>query len=127
MVDITPLIAADRQVIKSYSKLGFKVSGTLYQGAAVVFPDRTVPWKIDSVYDLKTEDFSIFKKDEIDILLMGCGNKAERMELPVIQTLKARGILLETMDTGAACRTYNVLMADGRRIAAALFPMDDPS
>lgn len=42
---------------------------------------------------------------------------------PLMQALKKRGLSVECMDTGAACRTYNVLMAEGRRVAAALLPV----
>lgn len=123
-MDITPLISADRQVIQSYSPAGFKISGKMYQGAVIVFPDRTLPWNMASVHELKVTDFAVFDKKEIDFLIVGCGAKAERMEPPVVRALQTRGIVLETMDTGAACRTYNALLADGRRIAAALIPAE---
>ena len=123
-MDITPLIGADRQVIQSYSPAGFKISGAMYQGAVIVFPDRTLCWNTESVHGLSVNDFTVFDKKEIDFLIVGCGEKAVRMEPPVIQALKTKGILLETMETGAACRTYNVLMAEGRRIAAALIPAE---
>src|SRR6185503_6300286 len=117
---------ADRQVIQSYSTVGFKVSGKMFQGSVIVFPDRALPWQVDSVYDLKLADFAVFDKKDIDFLIVGCGAKAERMELPIIHAIQTRGILLETMETGAACRTYNALLADGRRIAAALIPAEKP-
>jgi uncharacterized protein len=123
-VDITPLISADRQVIQSYSSAGFKVSGIAYQGAVIVFPDRTLRWNMESVRGLSVSDLAVFDKNDVDILIIGCGEKAVRMEPPVVHALKAKGVLLETMATGAACRTYNVLMAEGRRIAAALIPAE---
>jgi uncharacterized protein len=122
-VDVTPLIAADRQVIQSYSAGGFKISGNSYQGSVVVFPDRTVSWTAVSIENLKLGDFDMLDKKDVDVVLIGCGAQGARLDKEIAQALKARGILPETMDTGAACRTYNVLMADGRRIAAALLPL----
>ena len=56
----------------------------------------------------------------IDLLLLGCGARMAMVPAAVRQYLRAAGVVVEGMDTGAACRTYNVLMADGRRVAAAL-------
>ena len=56
----------------------------------------------------------------IDILLVGCGPRFAPPPDVLRAGLKARGIALEWMDTGAACRTFNVLLAEERRVAAAL-------
>jgi uncharacterized protein len=122
-MDITPLIAADRQVIQSYSVGGFKISGNAYQGPVMVFPDRTLSWAASSIENLKPGDFDMLDKRDVDVVLIGCGAQGARLSKEIAQALKSRGILPETMDTGAACRTYNVLLADGRRIAAALLPL----
>ena len=58
----------------------------------------------------------------IEILLIGSGGAFEMAPAALTQALSARSIALESMDTGAACRTYNVLMAEDRRVAAALIP-----
>ena len=55
-----------------------------------------------------------------EILLVGCGARTESMPVPVREHFKAQRIALEAMDTGAACRTYNVLIAESRLVAAAL-------
>ena len=122
-MDITPLIAADRQIIQSYSAGGFKISGQAYQGPVIVFPDRTVPWTASSAAELKPGDFDMLDRKDLDVVLIGCGAHGARLDREVVNALKSRGVLPEAMDTGAACRTYNVLMADGRRIAAALLPL----
>ena len=53
-------------------------------------------------------------------LLLGCGARMMPVSPTLRQALKSVGISLEAMDTGAACRTYNVLLAEDRRVAAAL-------
>ena len=62
------------------------------------------------------------KSAEIDVVLLGTGKIMQILNPALRRELKAVGLSVEAMDTGAACRTYNVLMAEGRRVAAALFP-----
>jgi uncharacterized protein len=59
----------------------------------------------------------------VDLLLFGQGRRMALISPALRQGIRAVGIVVEPMDTGAACRTYNVLMAEGRRVAAALIPV----
>jgi uncharacterized protein len=122
-MDITPLVDAKSQVIRSYAPGQFTISGMVHKGAVMVFPDHVVKWNFSGGADQLTgADFEALKGAELDVLLIGCG--AEGAFLPELRrALKETGINAETMDTGAACRTYNVLMAEGRRVAAALIPL----
>ena len=60
----------------------------------------------------------------VDLLLLGCGARPAAISLQLRQTLRQAGIVVETMGTGAACRTYNVLLAEGRHVAAALIAIE---
>ncbi|HET6224238.1 MAG TPA: Mth938-like domain-containing protein, partial [Dongiaceae bacterium] len=60
----------------------------------------------------------------IDLLLVGCGARMAPLPPALRQALRQIGVVMEPMDTGAACRTYNVLMAEGRRVCAALIAVD---
>jgi uncharacterized protein len=62
---------------------------------------------------------------QVSYLIVGCAPPAA-MDAEVILALKAKGIVAEVMDIGAACRTYNVLRAEGRQVAAALVPAGPP-
>ena len=108
-MDLTPLISSDRMVIQAYSSDGFKISGKMYVSNVIVFPDRVEVWPSGDLRDLVTY------KDDLDVVLYGSGKVLKQL-LPN----QKHGLHVEVMDTGAACRTYNVLMAEGRRIAAAL-------
>ena len=124
-VDITPVIPADRQVIDSCQPGYFRVSNTVHAHPIVVFPDRTVAWPVAAFDALTVEDFALVTAAEpkVEVLLLGSG---PRMALPpkgLRQGLKAAGLSVDVMETGAACRTYTVLLAEGRRVAAALFPL----
>jgi uncharacterized protein len=58
----------------------------------------------------------------VEILLLGLGRSTSAVPAALRIALRTAGIALEAMDTGAACRTYNVLVAEDRRVAAALIP-----
>lgn len=122
-MDITPLVPQGRQIVQSYAEGRFRVSGEVYEGPVIVFLDRTVKWDAPSnLDDLTPDHFSELAASELDVILVGCGQSMRSMPFALRQSLKARGITIDFMDTGAACRTYNVLMTEGRRVAAALLP-----
>ena len=122
-MDVTPLIPADRQVIDSYGPAGFHVSGTAYEGAVLVFPDDTQRWPVTSFGEVSPASLEpVVAHGGVQILLLGCGKRMQPAPPALRQALRQAGIVVEVMDTGAACRTYNVLLAEDRRVAAALLP-----
>lgn len=125
-MDITPLIPQGAQIIQSYADGRFRVSNVVYDGGVIVFTDHAVSWPVaGAIGALSVADFKalIDQSDELDVVLVGCGKVMPVMPFALRSALKAAGISVEFMDTGAACRTYNVLMAEGRRVAAALMPV----
>ncbi|PZQ44032.1 MAG: hypothetical protein DI551_10950 [Micavibrio aeruginosavorus] len=125
-MDVTPLIPEGRQIIQGYSADGFKVSGKSYDGAIIVTPAATSPWDAPVAFAALDENsFTSLTEqaDDIDVVLLGSGVRGEFFPPKLRQALKEKGLVIETMDTGAACRTYNVLMAEGRRVVAALMPL----
>lgn len=124
-MDITPLIKEGQQIIQSYSTGIFRVNGTSYQSAIVVFTDQTVEWNFSgSARELEVKDFApvIAQAENLDVVLLGTGTRMEFMSSTLKSALREKNIILDHMDTGAACRTYNVLMAEGRRVATMLLP-----
>ena len=124
-MDVTPLIRKGQKIIQSYRGGAFKISGVVYEHAVILTPDDVWKWKIGGgVQDLSEAHFSSLTKisDQIDVVLLGCGSHMAFLPLDLRKTLKEQGIQIDVMDTGAACRTYNVLMAEGRRVACALIP-----
>ena len=123
-MDITPLVPEGRHVIESYGDEGFKINGERYSGPVIVWPERVAPWAVSSIATaaIETLDPLFSAEPPIEILLIGSGTAFEMAPAALRKALSARGIAVESMDTGAACRTYNVLMAEDRRVAAALIP-----
>lgn len=122
-MDVTPLIRPGQQVIQSYAGGRFRISGNLYPHHVIVFTDQTCAWDApDDADALEVHHFDPFlpRLDSLDIILLGTGKAIKFPPAALKKALKERGIVLDVMDTGAACRTYNVLMAEGRRIACAL-------
>ncbi len=120
-MELTPVLPSGRQVIESYGVRGFRVSGILYARSILVFPDVTLDWSVSSMGGVTLQTLQpVVERGGTEILLLGCGARMTPVPAPLRQALKAAGIGIDPMDTGAACRTYNVLMAEDRRVAAAL-------
>ena len=121
-MELTPFAPAGRQVIERYGASGFRVSGAIHAGPILVFPDRTIAWAAAAV---SVEGLAAVVEDGgVELLLLGLGRRMVPVAPALRAALRACGIALEAMDTGAACRTYNVLLAEDRRVAAALLPYE---
>jgi uncharacterized protein len=124
-MDITPQIPAGRQVIESYGEGRFRISGKAHDGSVIVFPDRTIAWPVTAMADLSMDALPdvLVATPPVEILLIGCGARLALLPPPLRAALRERGIGCDPMDTGAACRTFNILMAESRRVAAALIAL----
>lgn len=122
MVDVTPLVPHDRQVIESYSVQGFRVSGVFYDGAIIILPQETHRWAVTAMDQMSLDNLAPILGADVEILLLGCGRRMERVPSALRQELRRHGVVIDAMDTGAACRTYSILLAEERRVGAALLP-----
>ena len=110
------------QLIQSYGDGGFRIAGDPRRGSVIVFADRTVAWSAETFDDINEVSLApVFAtKSTVDLLLIGSGTQMKMVPAGLRAALREAGIAVEAMDTGAACRTFNVLLAEGRRVAAAL-------
>ena len=118
-MELTDNIAKGRQVIEAYGDGAFRVSGTVHRGSVLVFADRTLMWAVSA------ESLAAVGQAEptVEVLLLGCGATAALVPKALREAMRADGVVVEVMDTGAACRTFNLLMAE-ERPAAALIAVD---
>jgi uncharacterized protein len=117
--------APGRQIIERYGKGRFRVGGVEHQGSVLVFPDRTMSWPVVSFDQVGESAFeAVFAHGALDVLLLGCGGRMAMPPAALKAAFKVRRIALEPMDTGAACRTYNLLATEERRVAAALIAIE---
>jgi uncharacterized protein len=96
------------------------VNGERHETNLVVLPERLVPWSAASFDALAESDFESLLELGPEIVLLGTGPRQRFPHPRLTRALAARRIGVEAMDLQAACRTYNFLMAEDRRVAAAL-------
>jgi uncharacterized protein len=124
LADITPQVPDGRQLIQAYGGGGFRIAGTAFRGSVVVLRGHTELWSIANAGDVTLASletvFAEARRLPIDILLIGSGAAPAPFPAALRAELRTFGMVLEWMDTGAACRTFNILLAEERRIAAAL-------
>jgi uncharacterized protein len=119
-MELTQIAQPERQVIERYGPGGFRISGLTYRSPVIVFPDRTIEW----AGTVTVEGLApVVEHGAIELLLLGLGRRAILVAASLRMSMKGCGVALEAMDTGAACRTYNVLLAEDRRVAAALLTL----
>ena len=124
-MDVTPVIPAGRQYIEGYGAGRFRISGVVHEGPVLVLRDRTLPWSVADVANLTPDSLApVIEVGGVAVLLLGCGRRMALVPAAVRDRLRAAGIVIDPMDTGGACRTYNVLLAEDRQVSAALMPVD---
>lgn len=126
MTDISPVVPQGRQVVEGYGGGRFRISGAVWTGSVLLRPDAALPWPVAEFRDLTLESLMPLTEGEAlpEILLIGCGGRAELLPRTLREAIRAEGMVADAMDTGAACRTFNVLMAEDRRVAAALIAVE---
>jgi uncharacterized protein len=108
-------------LIQGYESGRIHIGDRDYTGGLIVTPARIITgWGPQYPEDLTEEHFVALLELDPQVIILGTGAQQvfpePRAYLPVLQ----RGLGVEVMDTGAACRTYNILMSEGRRVAAGL-------
>jgi uncharacterized protein len=106
--------------ITGYGEGYVMVNGARRSSSVVVLPDRIEPWAVQSFDQLSTEDFAFLRDLKAEIVLLGTGARQRFPHPRYTAELAKAGIGLEVMDLQAACRTYNILVAEQRKVAAAL-------
>lgn len=113
-------------MIESYGNGGFVVGGERHNGSVIVTAQETFSLDIANFSDLSLKDLAPLRGVDppVELLLIGCGADMAPVPDDLRASLKADGIVVDAMDTGAACRTYAVLLSEERRIAALLIAVD---
>jgi len=124
-MDITPAVPVGSQVIDGYGPGLFRIAGVAHAGSVLVLPDRTLPWAVADFSEISLEGLApiVSQIPPVGVLLLGCGPSMLLPPAALRIALREHGVVLEPMETGAACRTYNVLLSEGRRAAAALIAL----
>ena len=116
---------AQVQVIRTYGPGHFQISDRDWREPVLVTPTATTAWTVTRAEELSTENVAPARTGATpaELLVVGCGSRSVFVPPAVRAALKDIGLSLEVVDTGSACRIYNVLLAEGRRVAAVLLPL----
>ncbi len=111
-----------RAPIDSYGNGGFRFAGMSHRGSLLCIPSGIYGWPGPAglAIDVESLDKVFAEAGEIEVLLLGNGVELKPVPSPLRARCRELGIIAEPMSTGAAVRTYNVLLAEGRAVAAAL-------
>lgn len=111
-----------RHLIDAYGGGGFRLADLSHRGSLLGLPSGMWAWPVTTPAELDDAAFRrIFDEaDGIDTLLVGTGADIVRLSPALRDAFRARSVVVEAMATGAAARTWNVMVGEGRRVAAAL-------
>jgi len=112
--------------IDAYGNGGFRFADMSHKGSLLCLPDGMHSWDVQSVDDLTLESLGpvLAQADRLDVLLIGLGTDITAIDPVIRQTFRDNRIIIEATQTGGAVRTYNVLLAEERNVAAALIAVE---
>ena len=109
------------QTVTAYDDTGVELNAVRFDHSLIVLPETApVAWPVTSFDSLTAENFAQLDAISPDVVILGTGKRQRFIHPRLIAALTARRIGVECMDNQAACRTYNILMAEGRKVALAL-------
>lgn len=107
--------------VTGYGPDYIEVNKVRHAGSVVLVPDRPVAsWRPTSFEALSVDDFAVLRDYAPDLVIVGTGRRQRFPHPRLTAPLAAARIGVEVMDTHAACRTYNILMSEGRRVVAVM-------
>ncbi len=124
---IQPARFPGRAAIEAYGNGGFRFADMSHVGSILALPDGIEAWPPNAVAAIDAHTLAplLQRAATIDVLLIGTGPSHEMLNAEARQTLADASLAFEIMSTGAAVRTYNVLLSEDRAVAAALIAVGD--
>lgn len=115
---LNEVVYTDAKPVDGYGPGFFRIGGQVYEGAVVVLPTGIAPWGgFDDAATL------LAAAEALDVLFVGTGETVVHIPAALRNALEAAGVGVEIMASPTACRTYNVLLSEGRRVGLALIPV----
>lgn len=115
-----------RAPIDAYGNNGFRFAGMSHIGSLMCLPSGIYGWNVKTIEDLQVENFQklIEEAGDIEILLIGSGADLVPINPKLRKFLRQANISADAMSTGAAVRTFNILLGEGRAVATALLAVE---
>jgi len=116
------LIQSDnKNLITGYDLNWVEVNQTRHESSLIMTPDRLFPeWSVKTTKDIKENSFEAIESLDIEIILLGTGNTQEHLEPKLLEYFSKKNIAIESMSNQSACRTYNILANEERKVLLAL-------
>ncbi|TFW18270.1 hypothetical protein E4L96_13335 [Massilia arenosa] len=109
------------QTVTAYDDKGVEINAQRHEHSLIVMPEVPPrPWPVTRFEDLTAEHFALIEQDQPDVVILGTGERQRFVHPKLTAALAARRVGVESMDSQAACRTYNILMQEGRKVTLAL-------
>jgi uncharacterized protein len=113
--------APDRNIIESYSSAGIIINKVLYQNSIIIRAGEPIEhWPPASLADLQLTHFDRLIELAPELVLLGTGRRLQFPPQEILASLISRQIGMEVMDSAAACRAYNFIAGEGRKVVAAM-------
>jgi uncharacterized protein len=116
-----------RYLIDAYGNGGFRFGHLSHRGSILCLPSGVYAWAVRRLVEITDETLApvVAERGEgAEILLLGTGLRMDRVPDTIRRNLRAHRIGIDVMDTGSACRTYNIMLGENRPVAAALIAVD---
>ncbi|WP_288430397.1 Mth938-like domain-containing protein [uncultured Agrobacterium sp.] len=125
-IEIRPAHFPGRAPIDAYGNGGFRFADMSHRGSLLCLPSGIHGWDATQDANLTVEDFAkvLEQADDIEFLLIGMGDSMRVVPKELKAALKVAGISVDPMSTGAAVRTYNIMLSESRAVAAALIAVE---
>jgi len=116
------LIQSDnKNLITGYDLNWVEVNQVRHQSSLIVTPDQLLlEWSVKTIKDINENSFEAIKSLDIEIILLGTGNTQEHLESRLLEHFSNKNIAIESMSNQSACRTYNILANEERKVLLAL-------
>ena len=115
---LNEVVYTDAKPVDGYGSGFFRIGGEVYEGALLVLPTGIAPWG-----GLEDPQTLIDAVGDIDVVFVGTGAEIAHIPAELRKTLEDAGLGVEVMSSPTACRTYNVVLSEGRRVGLALLPV----
>jgi uncharacterized protein len=113
--------------IDAYGNGGFRFADMSHKGGLLCLPNGMHAWTVSAASELTLAALQpvLDHADEIEVLLIGLGEKVAALDPAIRTAMRERGIIVEATQTGGAVRTYNVLLAEDRQVAGAFIAVEN--
>lgn len=120
-MEFTEINSSEEAFVAGYGDGGFRMGDSRFEGSMMITPDGFYPWTVTDKSEISLENLEpLLNANGIEIIIIGLGVNMAFLPKNIRSVFEEKKIAIEAMDTGAAARTYNVLLQEGRLVAAAL-------